>query len=94
VTVIAVGGENFGMSKSTGNLQFSPTYRALLKNTIDLEERTAPGVAWRKATEYFVSVRNNFERDAGWTLEVKLSSRLPPAGARNLANVAGGQRTS
>jgi hypothetical protein len=63
VTVIAVGGENFGMSKSTGNLQFSLTYRALLKNTIDLEERTAPGVAWRKATEYFVSVRNNFDQE-------------------------------
>lgn len=37
------GGEIFGMSKSTGNLQFSPTYRALPKNIIELEKK---GLGW------------------------------------------------
>jgi hypothetical protein len=70
------------MSKSTDNLQFSPTYRALPKNIIELEKKGLGWeFVWRKATEYFVSVRNNYDQDdtvrfkgCGWALEVKLSS--------------------
>lgn len=85
ITVITEGGAIFGMEKATGNLKFSPAYRAPPKNIVELEKRTGRGVFWRKATEYFVAVCSYSKpvsrctvRGMLLTLEVKLSSRSPP----------------
>src|SRR5271168_4309314 len=86
------------MSKSTGNLQFSPTYRALPKNIIELEKK---GLGWELSGARQPSTLSLCatiitktilygSRDVGGRLEVKLSSGFASSGARNLANMGRG----